>query len=1731
MDQYWREQEGRGLFEDDATSYTSENDDSINSLQRLIYDDPSVHDDLQSDYDSSSFNVDTSPVAYPSWNQNAEEPPVTMEGVQEILLDLTNKLGFQKDNMRNIFDYVMVLLDSRASRMSPSQALLTLHADVIGGIHANFAKWYFASHFNDGHAIGFHDMSSPIVEKMTLKEAEQAWRDQMGGFSPHRMMVQLCLYFLCWGEANNIRFMPECLCFIYKCAYDYYISSEARDLDSALPKEYFLDSVITPVYRFFHAQLFEVLDGKYVRRERDHASNIGYDDINQFFWSYKGLEEIKCTDKTPLLDLPPFMRYRHLGNVEWKSCFYKTYYEYRSWFHNITNFSRIWVMHIAAYWYYSAYNSSNLYTSQYHIRINNKPPASCRWTACGLAGAIASFITLLAVTFEYLHVPRRYHCARPLWPSFLMLLTALLLNIAPTVFIFASTEHQQTYISRLVVGIVHFFFSLVCVVYFAVTPLRNLVGFTTKSSGHDLANRYFTSNFTPTSKGGAIVSWCLWITVLVAKYCESYFFLALNLSDSIRYLGAMRPYDCGDYILGAGLCRAQPKILLSLLYLTDLSLFFLDTYLWYILISTIYSLGYAFYLGISVWTPWRELFYRVPRRIYTKLLHTDDMEISFKPKVLVSQVWNAIIISMYREHLISRDQIQELLYHQVPSEKAGYHTLRAPNFFYSQQVKHYKQDLFPANSEAARRISFFAQSLAESIPKHCSVDAMPTFTVLVPHYSEKILLSLREIIREEDQLSRVTLLEYLKQLYPIEWKNFVDDTKLLADESESVDSTVDGEKNDLQAKAYDLPFYCIGFKSATPEYTLRTRIWASLRTQTLYRTINGFSNYSRALKLLYRTECPELVEWTNGDPARLDEELDVMANRKFRFCVSMQRYAKFTKEESENAEFLLRAYPDLQIAYMDEDAATRPAEERGIYSVLIDGHCPIMENGKRRPKYRIRLSGNPILGDGKSDNQNMSIPYIRGEYVQMVDANQDNYLEECLKIRNILAEFEQFTPPLHNPYSVNAKSATNHPVAILGAREYIFSENTGMLGDVAAAKEQCFGTMFARILSLIGGKLHYGHPDFINVLFMTTRGGVSKAQKGLHVNEDIYAGMTALQRGGRIKHSDYYQCGKGRDLGFGSILNFTTKIGTGMAEQMLSREYFHLGTQLPFDRFLSFFYAHAGFHVNNMVIMFSLQLLMLVIINLGAMFSVVPVCNYRQFDPVTAPLSPRGCYQLQPVLEWLKRCILSIFIVFGIAFVPLAVCELNERGALRMVIRVFKQIFSLSPIFEIFTCQIYAQSLIANLSFGGARYIGTSRGFATVRVPFALLYSRFSGPSLYFGSRLMFMLLYGSITAWLPHYIYFWITLVALCVSPFLYNPHQFSWTDFFVDYREFIRWTFRENSRNHSNSWIGNCQLSRTRVTGYKRKIYGKKADKISMDSPRARITTMFYGEILGPLGTLFFTCIPFLFANSQPGNEDISKRTNAFIRLIIMSLIPLVLSGGIAILFFCLGIVLRPLVGGKARKVGIYMAAAAHILFVFVDIIVFEVLGYLEGWTFSITLLGFIAITSIHRFAHKLLIICFLSREFRHDGANLAWWSGLWNGQGFGYMVLTQPWREFVCKTTEINMFAGDFLLSHLLLFLHCPIILIPYIDKFHSIILFWLRPSRQIRPPVYTIRQNKLRRQIVFRYATLYFTLFVIFFLLLILPFVFGNSAAGVSYDQFNMIQPSIRIMPSTKKNSSV
>lgn len=1685
---------------------------------------------------------------YPAWTTD-NQIPVTKEEIEDVFIDLTNKFGFQRDSMRNMFDHLMVLLDSRASRMTPNQALLSLHADYIGGHNANYRKWYFAAQFDLDDEVGFRNMKlgkttrrvrkarkkskamrdanadpQKTLEELegdhSLEAAEYRWNTRMNQMSQLERVRQIALYLLCWGEANQVRFMPECLCFIYKCAEDYYLSPECQNRTEPLEEGDFLNRIITPLYQYIRDQGYEILDGKYIKRERDHDKVIGYDDINQLFWYPEGIERIIFEDGSRLVDIPPADRYFKLGEVVWKKVFFKTYKETRSWFHLATNFNRIWVIHISAFWFYTAYNSPTLYTKNYQQLLNNQPLAHSRWAAAGLAGVVASLIQIIATIAEWVFVPRQWAGAQHLTRRLMFLLLIFLINLAPPVYVFGYVGIDRYSKSALIVSIVGFFIAIATFVFFSIMPLGGLFGsYLNKKTRRYVASQTFTASFPQLHGIDMWLSYLLWTTVFAAKLAESYWFLTLSLRDPIRDLSTMTMTRCvGEVWFGDKLCRQQAHITLGLMYLTDLVLFFLDTYLWYIICNCVFSVGRSFYLGISIWTPWRNIFSRLPKRIYSKVLATTDMEIKYKPKVLISQIWNAIVISMYREHLLAIDHVQKLLYHQVPSEVEGKRTLRAPTFFISQDDNSLDSECFPKNSEAERRISFFAQSLSTPMPEPLPVDNMPTFTVLVPHYSEKILLSLREIIREDDQYTRVTLLEYLKQLHPVEWDCFVKDTKILAEETQFANGSADNlekeeEKDAAKAQIDDLPFYCIGFKSAAPEYTLRTRIWASLRSQTLYRTVSGFMNYSRAIKLLYRVENPEVVQMFGGNTAKLEQELERMARRKFKFVVSMQRLTKFRPEEMENAEFLLRAYPDLQIAYLDEEPPLNEGEEPRLFSALIDGHCEIMENGRRRPKFRIQLSGNPILGDGKSDNQNHALIFYRGEYIQLIDANQDNYLEECLKIRSVLAEFEELNVEHVNPYTPGVPAPTdNYPVAIVGAREYIFSENVGILGDVAAGKEQTFGTLFARTLAQIGGKLHYGHPDFLNATFMTTRGGVSKAQKGLHLNEDIYAGMNAMMRGGRIKHCEYYQCGKGRDLGFGSILNFTTKIGTGMGEQILSREYYYLGTQLPLDRFLSFFYAHPGFHINNLFIIVSVQLFMLCMLNIGSLAHESIICYYDSDKPTTDPQVPTGCYMLQPVVNWLQRCVLSIFIVFFISFIPLVVQELTEKGVWRATTRFTKHFASLSPLFEVFVCQIYANSLLQDLAFGGARYIATGRGVATARIPFSVLYSRFAGDAIYLGARALMMLVFGTIAMWQAALLWFYVMLVAMIVSPFVFNPHQFAWTDFFIDYRDFIRWLSRGNSKFHRNSWIGYVRLSRTRVTGFKRKLLGDVSEKGAGDVSRAGAGNIIFTEFIIPAIVAAFAFVAYTFINSQnglvnyePDNGATVSPVNSVLRLVIVAVGPIVINAGALLVLFGISCCMGPILGACCKRTASVMAGVAHGIAVVIQIVFFEVMWFMQGWVFRNALLGMITVIACQRLILKLMVALMLTREFKHDQANRAWWSGKWYGAGLGWMAFTQPAREFVCKIVESMMFGGDFILGHFLLFIQLPLLCIPMVDRWHSMLLFWLRPSRQIRPPIFSLKQTKLRKRMVRKYATLYFGILVLFVVLLAVPAIVGPMMA--------------------------
>ncbi len=444
--------------------------------------------------------------------------------------------------------------------------------------------------------------------------------------------------------------------------------------------------------------------------------------------------------------------------------------------------------------------------------------------------------------------------------------------------------------------------------------------------------------------------------------------------------------------------------------------------------------------------------------------------------------------------------------------------------------------------------------------------------------------------------------------------------------------------------------------------------------------------------------------------------------------------------------------------------------------------------------------------------------------------------------------------------------------------------------------------------------------------------------------------------------------------------------------------------------------------------------------------------------------------------------------------------ELTEKGVWKAASRLLHHFASVSPIFEVFVCQIYANALTTDMTFGGARYIATGRGMATTRIPFSVLYSRFASTSIYSGAICVMCLLFGCVGHWQPALLWFWLSNGALCIAPFCFNPHQFALTDFFIDYRDFIRWLSRGNTKFHQNSWIGFVRMGRARVTGFKKKVVGDASEK-GQAGRRAHRTNVMLADFMGYIIPAAGCFVAFTFINAQNG---VSTKTemNSTLRLVICALGPIVIDMGIVGILGGIACCIGPLLGVCCKKTAAVTAGIAHGIGVFIHLIFFVVMWFFEGFSFTKLLVGMCAVVTLQQFFLAMIELIFLTREFKNDHANRAWWSGKWYNTGMGWRAMTQPFREFVCKFAENSYFAGDFTLGHILLFCHLPLLCVPYMDKWHSAGLFWLKPSRQIRPPIFSMKQNKLRKRMVRKYATLYFIVLIFFLILLIAPAVAGK-----------------------------
>ncbi|KAH7653612.1 callose synthase protein [Dioscorea alata] len=659
----------------------------------------------------------------------------------------------------------------------------------------------------------------------------------------------------------------------------------------------------------------------------------------------------------------------------------------------------------------------------------------------------------------------------------------------------------------------------------------------------------------------------------------------------------------------------------------------------------------------------------------------------------------------------------------------------------------------PRNLEARRRLEFFTNSLFMKMPATKPVSEMLSFSVFTPYYSEIVLYSDSELQKKNED--GISTLFYLQKIFPDEWQNFL---SRIGRKEDARDSELFGNPSDM----------------------LELRFWASYRGQTLARTVRGMMYYRKALMLQSYLERISLEDpeaaiadsaLTDTQGFDLSPEARAQADLKFSYVVTCQIYGQQKEEQKPEAAdiaLLMQRNEALRVAFIHSVESMKDSiNHTEYYSKLVKADI----HGKDQEIYSIKLPGNPKLGEGKPENQNHAIIFTRGNAVQTIDMNQDNYFEEALKMRNLLEEF-------------NSDHGLRKPT-ILGVREHVFTGSVSSLASFMGNQETSFVTLGQRVLANpLKVRMHYGHPDVFDRIFHITRGGVSKASRVINISEDIYAGFNSTLRQGNISHHEYIQVGKGKDVGLNQIALFEGKVAGGNGEQVLSRDVYRLGQLFDFFRMMSFYFTTVGFYFCTMLTALTVYIFLygktyLALSGLGE--AIQDRANIMHNTALDAALNTQFLFQI------------GVFTA-----VPMILGFILEQGFLTAVVSFTTMQFQLCSVFFTFSLGTKTHYFGRTILHGGAKYRATGRGFVVRHIKFAENYRLYSRSHFVKGLEVVILLIvylaYGYNTGALSYIllsISSWFMALSWLFAPYLFNPSGFEWQKTVEDFRDWTNWLF----------------------------------------------------------------------------------------------------------------------------------------------------------------------------------------------------------------------------------------------------------------------------------------------------------------------------------------------------
>ena len=301
---------------------------------------------------------------------------------------------------------------------------------------------------------------------------------------------------------------------------------------------------------------------------------------------------------------------------------------------------------------------------------------------------------------------------------------------------------------------------------------------------------------------------------------------------------------------------------------------------------------------------------------------------------------------------------------------------------------------------------------------------------------------------------------------------------------------------------------------------------------------HSFDNMSDDLRIRFSN----FVTRVYSEDARKDTR-DISA-------AGIQAYARV-----EGIQQLMKRYPHLRVSYLSRGSKPK-----------VDAMDVILMCSKDRDE-RQQLRGHFWFGadatQGKPEHQKVLSLWTEGfDKVEVIDMNQEDYLEEAYKDILVAQEFKR--PNVH----------------IVGIPERIFTNTFSLKAKFLAFADSVFANLVQRVLALAGVRMHYGHPDMFDRNAALSIGWTSSSSK---LNEDIYAGYRTLLRGGRVKFIEYRRVGKAREVSFATALVLFTKFGRGAGEQAKDQIVYWLNTSRNFGvmKVFFFFVGSIGFFLRK----------------------------------------------------------------------------------------------------------------------------------------------------------------------------------------------------------------------------------------------------------------------------------------------------------------------------------------------------------------------------------------------------------------------------------------------------------------------------------------------------------------------------------------------------------------------